>query len=174
MTTAAAEGGVQLAVLVREHQAGLWRYLRFLGCEASEADDLLQETFLAVLRNGFEVRTPGKTAAYLRTTARNHLLMARRKAGRKPPEVDLAAAETVWAEMAGRNGLEDYLEALEDCLQTAVTDRVRTALELRYREEVSRAEIAQQLEMAEAGVKTLLRRARTALRECVERKLATP
>ena len=160
-----------MAALVRAHQAGVWRYLRFLGCEATEADDLVQETFLAVLRKGFEHRSAAQTAGYLRTVARNRLLMARRKQRNSPPSVDLEAAEAVWAQVAGADGLNDYLAALEDCLKVAVSPRVRRALELQYRDRASRAEIGAELDMAVEGVKTLLRRARSALRDCVQRRL---
>jgi RNA polymerase sigma factor (sigma-70 family) len=149
----------------------VWRYLRFLGCQPGEADDLTQETFLAVLRDGFEERSPAQTSAYLRTVARNRLLMARRKQKKAPAAVDLEAAEAVWADTVGNNGMDDYLVALEDCLEVGVTPRVRRALDMLYHERSSRAEIAARLEMAVEGVKTLLRRARSTLRDCVERKL---
>ena len=54
----------------------------------------------------------------------------------------------------------------------AVTPRVRRALELQYRDRATRAEIAEKLDLAVEGVKTMLRRARAALRDCVERKIA--
>lgn len=162
----------EMAALVRSHQAGVWRYLRYLGCPAAEADDLTQDTFLAVFRDGFEDRSAEQTAAYLRTVARNRLLAVRRSQ-KKAPEVDLEAAEAVWAETVGDRGMDDYLVALEDCLEVGVTPRVRRALELFYRDRLSRDEIAEQLEMAVEGVKTLLRRARSVLRECVERKLGS-
>ncbi len=103
-----------MAALVRTHRAGVWRYLRFLGCDPSEADDLVQETFLAVFREGFEVRSPAQTAAYLRKVARNRLLMDRRKQRSRPQTVDLDAAEAIWAEVAGEDGLNDYLVALNE------------------------------------------------------------
>jgi RNA polymerase sigma-70 factor (ECF subfamily) len=172
MTAATADRQAEMAAVVREHQAGVWRYLRFLGCDPTEADDLVQETFLAVFRGGFEHRSAAETSAYLRTVARRRLLMARRKEGNSPPAVELEAAEAVWARAAASDGLGDYLAALGDCLETAVTPRVRRALDLHYRHEASRAEIAAALELAVDGVKTMLRRARAALRECVERKIA--
>jgi RNA polymerase sigma-70 factor (ECF subfamily) len=171
MTAATADRRAELAAVVQTHQAGVWRYLRFLGCEPSEADDLVQETFLTVLRYGFEVRSAAETAAYLRKVARNRLLMTRRKERRQPPEVDLEAAEAVWARVAGEDGLGDYLAALSQCLEVAVEPRARRALELQYRDQASRAEIAAELDMAVEGVKTLLRRARSALRDCLERRL---
>jgi RNA polymerase sigma-70 factor (ECF subfamily) len=171
MTAATADRQVEMAALVRAHQADVWRYLRFLGCQPAEADDLVQETFLAVLRHGFEQRSAVQTAAYLRRVARSQLLMARRKQRKAPSAVDLEAAEAAWAEMAKEGSMNDYLAALSDCLQAAVTPRDREALQLQYRDRASRAEIATRLNLAAEGVKTLLRRARSALRDCVERKL---
>jgi RNA polymerase sigma-70 factor (ECF subfamily) len=161
------------ADLVREHQAGVWRYLRYLGAEAHEADDLTQETFLAVMRSGFEYRSPLEAAQYLRRAARNQLLIRRRRESREPTVGDLEAAEAVWAEAAGDDGLNDYLLALEDCLQRAVDARWREAIVLRYRDGASRDQIGERLDIATEGVKSLLRRARAALRDCVERKMRT-
>lgn len=163
---------LDLAAMVRDHQAGIWRYVRFLGAAAAEADDLTQETFLAVARRPFVQRTPGETAGYLRTVARNQLLMLRRRQQRQVSTVELEAAETVWAELAGTSGnLESYLDALGVCLEK-LDGRARRAVDLHYRLAASRAAIATELEMKPEGVKTLLRRTRQLLRECVERRLA--
>src|SRR3954453_12342344 len=106
-----------LARTVREHQAGVWRYIRFLGAEPAEADDLTQETFLALARAEFAERDARQTAAYLRVVARNQLLALRRKQSREICTVDLDAADTVWAAAAGTDGsLNGYLDALNDCL----------------------------------------------------------
>ncbi len=166
-----ADRQAETAALVKAHQAGVWRYLRYLGADPSEADDLTQETFLTLFREDFEHRSQAQTSAYLRTVARNRLLMARRKERNAPTAVDLEAAEAVWARLAGNDGLSDTLAALNDCLQVAVTPRVRQALELQYRDRATRTEIATALEVGVEGVKTLLRRARSALRDCVERKI---
>ena len=148
-----ADRRAEMADLVRAHQAGVWRYLRYLGCNPTEADDLAQETFLALFREDFEHRSQAQTSAYLRTVARNRLLTARRKERNTPLAVDLDAAETVWARIAGDDSLSDTLVALNDCLQAAVTPRVRQALELQYRDRASRTEIATALEIGVEGVK---------------------
>ena len=171
MTAATADRQAELTALVRAHQADVWRYLRFLGCDPAEADDLVQETFLTVFRKPFEVRSSGESAAYLRTVARNRLLMARRKQKSRPSTVELDAADAVWAQAAGDDGMNDYLVALGECLKKAVTPRVRRALELQYGDRASRAQIADELDLAVEGVKTLLRRGRSALRDCVMRRL---
>ncbi len=170
MTATMADAHAELARLVEEHQAGLWRYVRYLGADESEADDLVQETFLAVFRNRFDVRSDGQTVVYLRKVARNQLLMLRRKQRSRAATVELDAAEEVWAKLAGNNGQDELLDALEDCLANAVNPQQRRALDLYYHDRASRAEIGQTLDLAVEGVKTLLRRARAALRDCLQRK----
>ena len=161
----------QLSQLVHQCQAGVWRYLRFLGADPTEADDLTQETFLAVARSAFVDRDQRQTAGYLRTVARNQLLLLRRKQNREISTVELEAADTVWAAAAGPDGsLNGYLDALRECVD-CLEGRARTAIDLHYRDDAGREAIAARLEMQPDGVKTLLRRTRQLLRECVERKL---
>jgi RNA polymerase sigma-70 factor (ECF subfamily) len=164
-------GALDLAGLVRQHQATVWRYLRFLGAERAEADDLVQETFLAVARAEFDQRDPLQTAGYLRTVARNQLLALRRKQHREVGTVELEAAEGVWAAATAADGrLDGYLDALRECVGQ-LQPRAQRAVDLHYRDGASRETIAAELDLKPDGVKTLLRRTRTLLRECVERKL---
>src|SRR5687768_10008418 len=104
------------AELVQRHQAAVWRYLRFLGCDEARADDLLQETFLAVLEKPFEQRCDVATAAYLRTVARNRFLAAVRKEKNALTLAELAIAEEVWSQTPGA-GSDEYLDSLGDCLE---------------------------------------------------------
>jgi RNA polymerase sigma-70 factor (ECF subfamily) len=166
----AVNSGVDLAELVRSHQADVWRYLRFLGAGAEEATDLTQEVFLAVVRKPFQIRSPAETAAYLRSVARRQLLMLRRRQRREITTTALDAAETVWAAAIGTAGSFDtYLDALARCLET-LDGRARQAIDLHYRDNASRTDIAAKLDMKPEGVKTLLRRTRHVLRECIERQ----
>jgi RNA polymerase sigma-70 factor (ECF subfamily) len=167
------EETADLASLVNRHQAGVWRYMRFLGADTTEADDLTQETFLALARGGFVERDERQTAGYLRVVARNQLLALRRRQNREVSTVELEAADSVWAAAAGSDGsLGNYLDALRDCLEQ-LEGRARQAIDLHYREHVGRDAMASQLGMQPDGVKTLLRRTRDLLRECVERKIKT-
>jgi len=158
-----------LAHLVEKHQADVWRYLRYLGAEAADADDLTQETFLATSRASFEQRSPSETAAYLRTVARNQLLMFRRSQGRAVDTVRLESAEQVWVEMVPDAGMGGLLATLTECLKS-IDGRAREAIHMFYRDGLSRTALATALNMKPDGVKTLLRRTRDALRNCIERK----
>lgn len=159
----------RLAELINAHQADVWRYLRYLGAEAADADDLTQETFLALGRAKFQHRSRAETTAYLRTIARNQLLMLRRFQGREIATVQLDAAEQVWAANVADAGMEGLLASLTECLE-ALEGRAREAVQLFYRENLSRAAIASALTMKPEGIKTLLRRTRDVLRDCIQRK----
>lgn len=162
---------LDLATLVHQHQAGVWRYLRVLGAESTEAEDLTQETFLAFARAEFIERDERQTAGYLRTVARNQLLALRRKQRREIITCDLEAADSVWTAAAGPDGsLTAYMDGLRHCLEQ-LEGRARQAIDLHYRDGASREAIATQLEMKPEGVKTLLRRTRQILRECMERNI---
>lgn len=155
--------------IIREHQANIWRYLRYLGAGPNDAEDLTQETFLALRRAKFEERSPQETRRYLRKVARNQLLMWRRASGTEINTVELAGAELAWAEMTEPHGYEGLLALLKDCLQD-VEGRAREAMDKFYQQGKSRDAVAEALGMKPNGVKTLLRRTRDVLRECIERK----
>lgn len=155
--------------IVRDHHVGVWRYLRFLGCDRATADDLTQETFLVFLRKPFDYNGRESTSQYLRRVARFIYLEAARKAARQSNE-KLDKADRVFKKYAGRDGGDEYLNALRDCVKT-LADKARTGIELQYKSRLSQAEIADRLGMKPNGVKTLLQRARQHLRECVERRL---
>ncbi len=124
--------------IVRTHQDGLRRYLRFLGCDGPTADDLAQDVFVALLRGPFEERSEAATGAWLRKKARwLHLEQVRWRARRREQSL-LVAADDVWAELAGDDGGDRYVAALELCLDR-LGPRSRQAVELRYGQDRSRA-----------------------------------
>lgn len=156
--------------LIEKYQTGIWRYLRALGCEPAEADDLTQETFLAVLQRPFQDYGPAATAAYLRKVAHNHFASARRRAGKVTAVENIEEFDKSWEKWAGTDDGEVLLEALRECLQ-GLTDRARMALEMRFRDRESRTNIAAALGITEHGAKNLMQRAKGQLRKCVEGKM---
>jgi len=158
---------LDLETLVREHHAGVWRFLRLLGCTREQADDLTQETFLVVMRKGFEEIDPAATATYLRKAARYQFLHARRNLSIRR-EVDLEAAESVAGEHLADGG-DFYVSALKRCIEE-LRGRAKDAVIAVYRNQLPYTVAAEQLGMKENGLKTLLQRSRTVLKACVERK----
>ncbi|MEZ5993626.1 MAG: RNA polymerase sigma factor [Planctomycetota bacterium] len=165
MTT--ADPTIDLAALMREHQAGVWRYLRALGCETNLADDLTQETFLAVFKSPFEQRSRGQTVAYLRIVAKNLFLKSRRKDGRQVVMAEMEHLESQWSELAGEEDGAELANALRECLKQ-IDEKPRQALDLQYKQGKQRVEIAKTMGMTDDGIKTLLRRTKARLRKCME------
>ena len=155
--------------LVERHQLALWRYLRALGCDASQADDFVQDTFLKILQKPFNYYDETATAAYLRRIAHNLFISMQRRSGKVIAVEDIQKFERVWCELVSDQSGEEYLEALRSCLGK-LSHRSRWALEMRFREKLSRTKIAANLEITENGAKNLMQRAKSRLRECIERK----
>lgn len=156
--------------LITNYQQGVWRYLRTLGCEPALADDLTQETFLAVLQKPFQDYNPAATAAYLRRVSYNLFISYQRRSGKVTAVDNIEQLEQQFAQFAGDDQGEAALDALRECL-TKLTERAKWSLEMRFRDNLSREEIAARLEISEHGAKNLMQRAKQQLRECVERKL---
>ncbi len=157
-------------MLVDRHQTGLWRYLRGLGCDNALADDLVQETFLKVLQKPFDYFDEKTTSAYLRRIAHNLFISTQRRAGKVVAVEDIQKFEKVWCDLISDRDGQEYLDALRDCFQK-LGERSRRALEMRFRSRMTRAKIADNLEITENGAKNLMQRAKSRLKVCVERAL---
>jgi RNA polymerase sigma-70 factor (ECF subfamily) len=141
-----------------------------LGCEPALAEDLTQDTFLAVLQKPFQDYNPSATAAYLRRVAYNLFISYQRRSGKVTAVENIQELEEQFTEWAGDDGGETAVDALRECLQK-LSDRARWALEMRFRDDLARNDIADKLEITEHGAKNLMQRAKQQLRECIERKL---
>lgn len=173
MTTLRSIDQDDVVRLVRTHQAEVWRYVRYLGATAELADDLVQDAFLQLLRAPFVERSAGETAAWLRTVVRNGYV----KSLRRPPfeTVELDTIEATWRGFAGEcyddagDGGDASLRLLRGCLDT-LDGRARQVVRWHYEERRSRQDIGERLGLGLDGVKSLLRRTRSILRACLERR----
>lgn len=157
--------------LIEDHQVGIWRYLRALGCDVAEADDLTQETFLAVLQRPFVNYGPAATSAYLRRVAHNRFVSVRRKLGKEVLVDQLDEIDQSWDRLAADDQGEAMLDSLRVCFEE-LTERAKRSLVMRFRDRVSRAEIAEALNITEHGAKNLMQRAKKQLRLCIEGRLS--
>jgi RNA polymerase sigma-70 factor, ECF subfamily len=158
------------AEFIAKHQMGVWRYLRAIGCDSALADDLTQDTFLAVLRKPFEFVSDAASAGYLRRVAYHLLVTARRRSSRLMVTDSVELFEKDWARWAGFDSGESAMDALQECFDR-LTKRAKLSLRMRFGESASRDAIAAALGITEHGAKNLMQRAKNQLRECVESKL---
>lgn len=151
---------------VREHQTAVWRYLRLLGADPATADDLLQETFLRLLRRPGPHHDP---AAILRTIARGlwidrHRWLQRRRFVQWAEHLDEALAR------AAAPDQDLWLDALHAC-RDKLAERARRALDLAYRDGLGRQQVADQLGLSPNTVRNLLAQTREVLRQCIEKRI---
>jgi len=165
-----------LEMLITAHEAEVYRYVKYLGADHALAEDIAQETFLAAYRNTNPppMEDLSRRAAWLRGIARNKFLTHCRQEKRNPLVMNsdaLAVAESVWmASDHDDETLQASLIALDACL-AQLPERTREILRLRYEENRSRDEMAAALALGPEGVKTALRRIRTELAACIEKRL---
>ncbi len=186
-----------LAILYDRHADGVYHAASRLTSDRQVAEEVVQETFLA-LWNRAELFNPaaGSLAAWLHTIARNRTVDRLRAAGRRPNLVALSAASGVdehdtaaLERLAGRGrvlggadlgpGPEGALEsaevrvAVQGALAT-MSDTERTVIVLAYHEELSQTEIAKRLGWPLGTVKTRTRRALLHLRIALAGELREP
>lgn len=171
MQSTVTESRIRAAQVVEEQYLPVWRYLRFLGCSESLADDLAQETFVVLLNRPHERSEPEALPAYLRSIARNLYLKSLRKAKSAPSPHDLEQADSVWERYARPEDWEAHLEAVRGCLDS-LDARDRDLVEKYYRRDTTRAGAAADFGLTEEGLKTHLRRLKDRLKRCVQGKLS--
>ena len=156
--------------LIAEHQTGVWRYLRAIGCDPSLADDLTQETFVAVLKHPFQNFSQAATASYLRRVAFHLLVTLRRRQERFAVTDDMEMLDRDWSRWAGCDASgNEVIDALADCF-SRLTKRAQQSLKMRFSENATREQIARSLGITEHGAKNLMQRAKLQLRQCLEEK----
>ena len=165
-SAAAASCQPDLASLLLQHGPALRRYLRVLGCALDLIEDLVQECFLIALRTEFRHIGTAAARTFFRQTAKN-LFRNQLRSDRRQRDAEIA--DEVWHSQCGNDDGDGYLAALRECLQ-ALPERQRALIEGCYCDDLGRTQLAQKLGMRPEGIKTALRRLRTTLRTCVERK----
>lgn len=158
------------ATFVRRHQGALQVYLQLLGADRTIAEDLAQEAFLAAFARWEEVSPDG---AWLRGAARKLWLERVRREERRREILRCDAAESLWTRLAAdrEDGLDDYLEALDRCLES-LPSRTRELLDRHYRDGESGEDVAAALGMTASAIHVAMHRARKGLHVCVERRIA--
>lgn len=142
-----------------QHHAPLFRFAYRLTGSAADAEDIVQECFLEILRPSCSydpARTPIRT--YLFGIVRNQAL---KRLARRDPEVVAAAAPH--SPEAGL--LQSELSDIVSSAVMQLPETQREVLILAHYEQLPLAEIAQLMALDIGAVKSRLQRARAALKE---------
>jgi RNA polymerase sigma-70 factor (ECF subfamily) len=156
-----------------ESQPIVAAYLHSLLSDFQEAEDLLQEVAVILLRKFPEYRPDRPFIRWAMGVAKYAVLEARRRHARSrisyTPEL-LDHISDAYEELAPE--LERRAAALRECIGE-IQGRARELLNLRYEQALKPGEIAKHLGLATIAVRVMLTRTRAALRNCIDRKLRT-
>ena len=168
----AADHTAQVQALFVRHSAALRGFVASLVSEFGVVDDVLHEAFLTITAKAADFEVGTNFLAWAKAIARFKVLHARRAHWREVNGISDEAIEALCASEpeADAAPLERQLAALATCID-ALPTQTRRAVELRYQQAHSVPEAAQRLGWTPGSLYVILSRARSALRECIERKL---
>ena len=152
-----------------EHFAVVRGFVLALLPDFARAEDVVQETFLTVTRKAAEFQPGTEFPKWACAIARYKVLEARRAAGRAGGELSEEMLNTL-AECPAATEENVRLDLLKQCLDE-LAPQTRRAMDLRYEEDRSPAQIAALCGWTAESASSILSRARTFLRECIERRM---
>lgn len=168
---AAAGDAAAFEGLVRAHHARAWRVaLRMLG-NAADAQDAVQESFVAAYQALPRFRVGQPFVPWLITIVTRRCLNTLRGRQRRPVGAldERIAAPDAWGDPARASERREAEAALQAALAT-LGEVARAVVVLYYTEGLPCARIGEALDMSESAVKVALFRARGRLRECLKRE----
>lgn len=154
-----------------EAQPKLAGYISALVPDFQEAEDLLQNVAVILLRKFPEYDTQRPFIAWAIGVTKREVLMARRCHARNflCYQTDLLERiSEAYEELTPE--LEERSRALNECLKL-VRGRGSELLKLRYEEGLKPNALAGRVGMAVVAVRVMLSRTRAGLRDCIERKM---
>lgn len=147
--------------LFDDHHAALFRFAYRLTNSSAEAEDIVQECFLEILRPGNAYdRRRTRIRTYLYGVVRNQWLKRRRNSSITDPAPDPIDDRSPESDLLASEAQDAIVQAIG-----RLPDTQREALILAHYEQLPLAEIAAILEIEVGAVKSRLERARARLRE---------
>jgi RNA polymerase sigma-70 factor (ECF subfamily) len=142
--------------------------------DRAQADDVLQEVALVLWRqrDRFDP-SRGPFGAWARGVVATEILRQRQRFARSRLVLDADAVEAFAAAWGKVESEDPRLKALEACVGQVPAPQ-RQALDLRYRDGLELSEVAHRLGRRTEAVGKALQRLRSALADCVRRRLARP
>lgn len=160
----------QFVGLLMACERSLHGYILALIPHLADADEVMQETSLALWEH-FDSYDPGREfLPWARTIAYRQVCMFYRRSSRKP-QMSSQFLETVAARAEERAGdLEERQHALADCLGKLAADK-RDLVKQYYAGGMTLSQVAKTTNRTTAAVQKALERARIALHDCIERAM---
>lgn len=154
--------------LLRRYFDALYRF--FAHKIDDEVEDLIQRTFLAIVRSKDAIREGSSFRAYMFTVGRNELFRYLRERRRSRDALDVGSVSVADLGTSPTGGVARRKDQalLLGALRSIPLD-LQIVLELHYWEDMTTAELAAALEVPQGTVKSMLRRAREQLEQRLQR-----
>lgn len=143
--------------------APLQRLAYLLTGDHHQAEDITQQAFVKFYGRFFNLRDSSAASAYLKKTVVN---LARASHRRKTTERNYLQRQSPHAQVAENPSVEEHAAIIETLL--ALPHRQRTAIVLRFYEDLSEEQAARLMDCSAAAMKSLTARAVTSLRTAME------
>jgi len=162
-----------------EHRQALLGFILALTRDFNSAEEIFQETALAILDEAAAGRQAEPFLPWAREVARRRVAEHHRVAAQNRRAIVMPADLLDGIALAFDENEESREEArsrqkhLPACV-AALTERVQRMIDLRYHQRLAVAAIAQDVGWTVDAVHVALSRARKTLAECIERRLHTP
>lgn len=162
--------------VMKRYRPPVVAFLRQRGCSAEDAEDLAQEVFLQVVKDGLLMKTDpgrGRFRSFLLAVTQNvlHSELRKRYAAKRtpdePPPPAVADRDEAFDQAWVWNLVGEALERLR-----AEHPNQHAALRLQTEEGLDRAAIAARLSMSESDVRNALHRGRVALGQYLQEAIA--
>lgn len=164
----------QLVTMMTLHQRSVYGYIVSLLGSPADADDVLQNTYLAIWRKADEYHGEGKFTTWACRIAYFEVLAYRKKHRREPSAgFDPRVLDQI-AEVAGEvvSEVDDRLEAMRGCM-AKMDEASRELLRMRYQQELSMRQIHEQSgRKTEGSVRVALHRVRQSLLDCIRKRMS--
>jgi len=167
--------GTALWLIMKRHNQRLYRVARAVLEDGSEAEDVVQETYVRAFTHLSEFRAEARLSTWLTRIALNEALARRRQ---RRSTVDPKAIESIAAPFSAHQldperaaALADIRRLLEQAI-SSLPEHYRIVCVMRDVEEMSIEETAHLLGLPPQTVSTRLHRARKLLRQALQDKVA--
>ncbi|MCP4540861.1 MAG: RNA polymerase sigma factor [Chloroflexi bacterium] len=160
-----------VAELVEQYADDVYRFVYHkVGGIAQDAEDVVQETFMAVLKAIHRFRGDSKLRTWMFSIAGHKAADLRRRARRRPEIVSQDAATSLQADDLPPEQAVEHLEVRQRVRQalSQLPPHYSTALILKYVQDMRVREIGQVMKRSEKSVESILVRARRLLSNLLE------
>ena len=162
-------------ILMREQADMLTSYLRCVLRDETAVDDVFQETMLVAWRRLSDFDRSKPFGPWLRGIAGRMVMAHRRDAAKSPlllNETVLGRLDEVMTQIQQQTGdtFGEQITALRECIKE-LPEAAQAAIKLRYEQDCSPPQIAEQLSISVEATKKRMQRSRSKLLACIQRKM---